>query len=662
MNGDPGAGGDRRGKGAGGGTVRGRMSPDALLRAPELFDQSMATIVSELLQSARRAGATTVSVTIGQDPDGEPFARFEDDGGGIDDVQALVAFGRTAWGDEVRRSEDTAGMGAYCLASRGCRVTSRGKSVVLSPNVFVGLEAAPVQQAAHRPGTVIEFSLRRDASGLVVDEVELLSQAIASECLYSPIPVSFEGRLIPRLPFLEHALEVRVIEGVAIGVYSQKAWALRTEQGPLTGKHRSAGDEGLRHAAGPHGFEGLVSFGGHVAKTPERVRVRDGDTEVTALWEVRDNPRLRLLLPTRDRVIEDDAWHSLVKATRLALCDHVLRQPVHRLAMKDVRFARKNGIAATDPALVLTRWKPIAEKALLPKPNWRSNADAFDKRGRASGDQALRCIIVPGSWPPHARHVLFAAVRRMNPAPDFAAEDRALDGLAAYDELPRLTGLDLKVAHHDGSQHRINDFHLDDGAAKAKGRVPPSDRIADLCWDDGGSSLAARLIGVTIRSGRLDAAAPDEPTVHGPVRLPVVVNGDGRGRAGAIAFLASKALTAADLDDCAREIAAVTFSERYNHGQVYNTPASWLRDVREQLLRRTSDGASVKLQELVSAIADQLAHLGLEEPNNPVGSIEITTDPDGDWPDCPFTITVTGVDGTVVTTADGTDDREAWDW
>jgi len=197
------------------------MSPDALLRAPELFDQSMATIVSELLQNARRAGATTVSVTIGQDPDGGTFARFEDNGGGIDDLQALVAFGRSAWGDEVTRAEDTAGMGAYCLASRGCRVTSRGRSVILSPKVFVGLDSAPIQQAAYRQGTAVEFSLRKNPSGLVVDELELLSQAIASECLYSPIPVSFRGSLIERLPFLEHAVAVRVIEGVAIGIYGQ---------------------------------------------------------------------------------------------------------------------------------------------------------------------------------------------------------------------------------------------------------------------------------------------------------------------------------------------------------------------------------------------------------------------------------------------------------
>ena len=430
-------------------------------------------------------------------------------------------------------------------------------------------------------------------------------------------------------------------------------------------RKRSAEDDELHHAAGPSGVEGLVSFGGHVAKTPERVRVRDGDTEITALWEVRDNPRLRLLLPTRDRVIEDDGWRDLVKATRLALCDRASRKSFHRLPMPEVRFARENGIAVTDPALVLTRWQPIADRALLPKPNRRSNGDVFDQRGRASGDKALRCIIVPGTWPPHARHALFAAVRRMNPAPDFAAEDRALDGLAAYDRLPRLIGLDLKIAHHDGSQYRINAFHLDDDSAEAVGRIPPSDQVADLCWNDDGNCLAARLIGVTIRAAHprdpttLDDVTPQ--TIHGPVRLPVVVSGGGAGRAGAIAFLTAKALTAADIDDCAREIAASTYDERYDHEPFFNTPASWLRDVREQLLRRTSDGAGVKLQELISAIADQLAHLDLERPDNPVGTIEIAVDPDWDWPDCPFTITVAGVDGTVVTASDGTDDGDYWD-
>jgi K+-sensing histidine kinase KdpD len=78
--------------------IRGKVDAGILQKADRLFRNDDSGIFIELLQNARRAGATTVEVTI--DPaDGvgnSSTVTVMDNGAGIEDFQDLVTLGRSS--------------------------------------------------------------------------------------------------------------------------------------------------------------------------------------------------------------------------------------------------------------------------------------------------------------------------------------------------------------------------------------------------------------------------------------------------------------------------------------------------------------------------------------------------------------------------------------
>lgn len=84
------------------------------------------TLVSELLQNARRAGAT--HVVIEHDAASQRLI-VDDDGCGIDDFQRLLTFNESGWDEHTIQTEHAFGLGfSKCLyAARRVSVTSRGQ-------------------------------------------------------------------------------------------------------------------------------------------------------------------------------------------------------------------------------------------------------------------------------------------------------------------------------------------------------------------------------------------------------------------------------------------------------------------------------------------------------------------------------------------------------
>ena len=71
------------------------------------------TLVSELLQNARRAGAT--QVTIDHDATARRLTVI-DDGCGIEDFQRLLTFNESGWDEDTIRTEHAFGLGfSKCL-------------------------------------------------------------------------------------------------------------------------------------------------------------------------------------------------------------------------------------------------------------------------------------------------------------------------------------------------------------------------------------------------------------------------------------------------------------------------------------------------------------------------------------------------------------------
>ncbi|MFC3216087.1 ATP-binding protein [Novosphingobium panipatense] len=102
-------------------TINSQVDPAAVTRVTRLFNNTLGDILSELIQNARRAGASAVDLKV-IDADGTAFLAIADDGAGIEDPSVILALGRSGWGDEIARREDPAGMGVFSLAGRDVEI------------------------------------------------------------------------------------------------------------------------------------------------------------------------------------------------------------------------------------------------------------------------------------------------------------------------------------------------------------------------------------------------------------------------------------------------------------------------------------------------------------------------------------------------------------
>lgn len=113
----------------------------ALANVDRYFTNDVGTIAQELLQNARRAGASNVRVSVDHR---SSTVRVVDDGRGIDKADAglLVTFGGSGNDEVTEGDEAPAGMGFFSLARRGATVRTRDWSMDVTPAAFTGAEPA----------------------------------------------------------------------------------------------------------------------------------------------------------------------------------------------------------------------------------------------------------------------------------------------------------------------------------------------------------------------------------------------------------------------------------------------------------------------------------------------------------------------------------------
>lgn len=177
-------------------TIQTAISPDAISRASRLFSGSALDALHELLQNARRAGATRIAVDLAEQ-DGQSWLCIRDDGCGVDDPASLLTLGHSGWDDAVARSEDPAGMGLFSLAGRTVNIQSWSPAAGEAWQVTIPADAWDTPKPlALRPsilgwGTQISLSLPDDwKAGL--------RHAVATATLFYPLPVTMGRR--PRHP------------------------------------------------------------------------------------------------------------------------------------------------------------------------------------------------------------------------------------------------------------------------------------------------------------------------------------------------------------------------------------------------------------------------------------------------------------------------------
>ena len=191
----------------------------------QFFDGTLAQALHEILQNARRSGATSVAITRDL---ANGRITVSDDGRGIGDPRTLLAFGRSGWPKDLHGAEHPAGMGIFSLARRSPRIRSRvaGRaawSVQLGEDHFVG--RAPAAVAADSGwdrdhGTDVTLSVLPTDTGWTPG-------VIADAVRHYPIPVTVNGRKAEQSDFLKDAVRTETWRGLRVGVFhsTSPTWA-----------------------------------------------------------------------------------------------------------------------------------------------------------------------------------------------------------------------------------------------------------------------------------------------------------------------------------------------------------------------------------------------------------------------------------------------------
>ncbi|WP_291333617.1 ATP-binding protein [Desulfovibrio sp.] len=323
--------------------ISGAVGPKVLVKADQLFNSSDETIIAELLQNCRRAGATAVDISLVPVEDGVAVT-IRDNGKGIDDFQALVTFGGSNWDERTDVMENAAGMGFYSLATRGVTVRSAGFTVRLTKAVFLGQEDAPVVPDTDPvvSGTVLHYVTGGQGRG----EADL-RQVIQNAVLYYPVAVTINGVPVTQRSLSDGAIKTVHWRGCNIHVFKDKC-PVGSTNGLWSGY-----------------FKGLINYHGHLVRSlPDGQKfsvVQVHGSPLFAVIDVVDTADLQLVLPTRDQVIRNAFYDELTTEARRALFGVIAEAGRHSLSHNLWMEAQALGIQLPEATFFLNGWTPRDE-------------------------------------------------------------------------------------------------------------------------------------------------------------------------------------------------------------------------------------------------------------------------------------------------------------
>ena len=108
--------------------VQVRINEEGALRNQRYAFTDRFTLISELMQNARRAGARRIEISYDEE---SRILRVVDDGCGIQDFQKLLTFNESGWDEDICQEEHPFGIGfSKCLYSATrCIISSRGRKI-----------------------------------------------------------------------------------------------------------------------------------------------------------------------------------------------------------------------------------------------------------------------------------------------------------------------------------------------------------------------------------------------------------------------------------------------------------------------------------------------------------------------------------------------------
>jgi hypothetical protein len=300
-------------------TIRAKVNPRLLSKADRLFTGTVDGRIIEILQNARRAGATEVHIinSAGQ-------VTVQDNGRGIADFAALLDLGRSGWDERTESAEDPAGVGVFCLAPREVCITSGGTKVVIAGKGWTG---EPVDvQTADTPVT---------GTQLVFQDTPWLFEMVEKYAVFAGMKVTVDGKVCAREPFVSERAVPHPELGCRIEVRERGALSRWHDQWRQTW----------------HADMVFVNFHGQVVS----FMYAPVSECLQYLVDLTGEPTgIRMMLPARTRPVENEAFGQLKAAIEKEAFQHIQRKGFHRLKFKEYCRAKELGIELPEAQLAFT--------------------------------------------------------------------------------------------------------------------------------------------------------------------------------------------------------------------------------------------------------------------------------------------------------------------
>jgi hypothetical protein len=291
-------------------TIQATVNPRLLTKANRLFTGTLEGRIIEILQNARRAGATEVEIT---NQDGCVTVR--DNGKGIDDFSRLLDLGGSGWTESLETSEDPAGVGLFCLSPRRVTVRSNGRTAVIHPEAWTGVPVAVTDDPEAVRGTVLKF-----------EDEPWLHTTVEQSSIFSGLRVTVDSVVCASEPFVSDQASPHPELGCRIEV---------CESAHLKSGHRAIQGGYCSNSV-------LVNYHGQVVAVSFHPV---SHLDLVYLVELTGEPTgIRLMLPARTQLVQNQSLDQLKAAIELEAFRYLQRRGHHRLSYKEYHHARELGI------------------------------------------------------------------------------------------------------------------------------------------------------------------------------------------------------------------------------------------------------------------------------------------------------------------------------
>ena len=301
-------------------TIQAQVNKRLLSKADRLFTGTLEGRIIEILQNARRAGATEVTIT-----QNDGLVTIQDNGSGIQDFQTLLDLGGSGWTDKTERSEDPAGVGIFSLAPRDVTIESGRTKLVVTQSIWTGQPAQLFELPEAVQGTRLQFQ-----------DQPWEMNTVEKYAVFTGLDVTVNGKSCAKKRFCSRQSTCYPHLGCRIEV---------RRRDHLSAWHKAFQTNYYHHDV-------LVNFYGQVV--PFDYEPISGEHLVFLVDLTGETTALRLMLPARTRMVENEAFRQLKDILEKEAYRFIHKQGRHALSYDNYLRARQLGIDLPESDPVFT--------------------------------------------------------------------------------------------------------------------------------------------------------------------------------------------------------------------------------------------------------------------------------------------------------------------